>query len=90
MSMFRNNAMVKASSYGHPLDALSAEEIRACSEACSAYAEQRELDALRFNVISLKVIVFRAGSVQDQSLNIMALCGRRAAFTSFVIVVNTN
>ncbi|DBA72671.1 TPA: putative terpene-alkaloid biosynthetic cluster [Trebouxia sp. C0005] len=46
--------MVKASSYGHPLDALSAEEIKACSKACSAYAEQHELDALRFNVISLK------------------------------------
>ncbi len=62
--------MVKASSYGHPLDALSAEEIKACSKACSVYAEQQELDALRFNVISLKVTIFRAGSVQDQSLKL--------------------
>lgn len=62
--------MVKASSYGHPLDPLSAEEIKACSKACSDYAEQHELDALRFNVISLKVTVFKLGSVQDQSLNL--------------------
>ncbi len=62
--------MVKVSSYGHPLDALGAEEIKACSKACSLYAEQHELDALRFNVISLKVTTFRAGSVQDQSLNL--------------------
>ena len=61
--------MVKASSHGHPLDALSAEEIKACSKACSDYAEHHELDALRFNVISLKVTMFRAGSVQDQSLS---------------------
>ena len=60
--------MVKISSYGHPLDALGAEEIKACSKACSLYAEQHELDALRFNVISLKVTTFRAGS--DQSLNL--------------------
>ena len=62
--------MVKASSYGHPLDALRAEEIKACSNACSVYAEQHELDALRFNVISLQVTLFRPGSVQDQSLNL--------------------
>ena len=62
--------MVKASSYGHPLDALSAEEIKTCSKACSVYADQHELDALRFNVVSLKVPMFRAGSVQDQSLNL--------------------
>jgi Cu2+-containing amine oxidase len=73
--------MVKASSHGHPLDALSAEEIKACSKACSNYAEQHELDALRFNVISLKVIMFRAGSVQDQSLRLGLYVARRAFFT---------
>lgn len=47
--------MVKARSYHHPLDALTAEEIQACSRACATYAEDKGLDNLRFNVISLKV-----------------------------------
>lgn len=54
--------MVKAPSYGHPLDALTAEEIRACSKACNTYAAEHELDALRFNVVSLKVNVWTDGN----------------------------
>ncbi|KAL3159938.1 hypothetical protein ABBQ38_010331 [Trebouxia sp. C0009 RCD-2024] len=46
--------MVKASSTSHPLDALTADEIKACSEACTKYAEEEKFGALRFNVISLK------------------------------------
>lgn len=49
--------MVKATSYHHPLDALSAGEIKACSRACVSYAEAKGLDNLRFNVVSLKVKV---------------------------------
>ena len=56
--------MVKAPTYGYPLDALTADEIIACSKACTLYAEEHELDALRFNVVSLQVnasIVRNAG-----------------------------
>lgn len=48
-------AMVKAPSYSHPLDALTADEIKACSEACTQYSEDQQLGSLRFNVVSLKV-----------------------------------
>ena len=38
----------------HPLDALTADEIRQAAAVCRAYAEQEGLEQLRFNVISLQ------------------------------------
>lgn len=38
----------------HPLDALTADEIRQAAAVCRAYAKQEGLEQLRFNVISLQ------------------------------------
>lgn len=63
--------MVKAPSYSHPLDALTADEIKACSKACIGYAEEQDLGALRFNVVSLKVFVPKACNRQNTSGSIL-------------------
>lgn len=39
---------------GHPLEPLSADEIRQAAAACRAYADQNGIGSLRFNVISLQ------------------------------------
>ncbi|KAG2429578.1 hypothetical protein HXX76_010813 [Chlamydomonas incerta] len=39
---------------GHPLDPLSADEIKQAAAACRAYADQNAIGSLRFNVISLQ------------------------------------
>ena len=39
----------------HPLDSLTAEEIRQCAQACKDHAAGVGIRDLRFNVISLKV-----------------------------------
>ena len=39
----------------HPLDPLSAEEIRAAAQACKQYAAAAGLPELRFNAITLQV-----------------------------------
>ena len=41
----------------HPLDALSKEEITATAGACNARAKEEGLPPLRFNVITLKVLL---------------------------------
>ena len=83
--------MVKATSYHHPLDALSAGEIKACSRACAAYAEAKGLDNLRFNVVSLKVKVSHKstrcdrdwGSTRSLAEPLLTACRSRQKLSSW-------